>query len=215
MKRLLLLALIVPLVGCSASPAASPATTASAPITTTTPSAPASTPSAAAGRLVTPQGLGELRVGMTTAEGKRLGLATACGPWQLSEEGSRRYPNVWTYWTDAGLQGLAVVSKTDPGQAPRAGEYATAAGLRVAASWAQVKAAYPEAVDWPSDATHWAGIDEASLPFVPAKGAAPLEGLLVRDGAAALVFLGTGGVLENLAVTTVDGQGLARVIQGC
>lgn len=221
MKRLLALALIAPLAACSSAPAPTPTATPSTPIvaattTGTTTTSPSAMP--ANQRLLTFQGVGELRVGMTVDEGKRLGLATddavACAT-QITDEASRRYPNVWSYWNASGLQGLAVVGKTDPGQTPHAGEYATAAGIRVGATWAQVKAAYPAAVDWPSDVGHWAGINDVSLPFVGAKTLKPLDGLLVREGDRALVFLGANEVVENLMVTTIDGQSLTRVIRPC
>lgn len=221
MKRLLALFVIAPLVACSGAPEASSTATGSTPSTASPQPvtvAPSQSPPLADDRLVTPRGIGELRVGMTLNEGERLGLATeddaACGT-QITEDGARRYPNVWTYWNASGLQGLAVISKTDPDRTSHASEYATAAGLRVGQLWTQVKAAYPDAVAWPSDPQRWAGIDDVTLPFVGTGNLPALEGLLVRDGDLALVFLGNNTTVENLLVTTIDDRGLTRALQPC
>ena len=75
------------------------------------------------------------------------------------------------------------------------------------------------AVEWTSDAEHWAGIDDVSLPNVPPREGEPLvpqlDGLLVRDGDRALVFLGNDGVIEYIVATSIDDEGKAQVVHGC
>lgn len=209
----------------SASPTPTPSTVPSAsPSSTASPTA-SGAPGVAVDRLITPHGIGEIRVGMTIEEGIALGIATdqgeICGPWQTTEEGARRYPEVWAYWTDQ-LHSLAVSLKEDdpdPARREVSRTYATAEGIRVGASVADVRAAYGQrAVDWPSDAKHWVGIQDVSLPFIPPRdGTGPRahDGLLVRDGDHALVFLAQDGVVTNIIVSTVDAQGRTFVLQPC
>lgn len=195
----------------SASPSATPSPTASG------------TAPVAADRLITPQGVGVLRVGMTMEEGIQLGVSTDqgeyCGPWDMSEEGFRRYPGVWAYWSGQ-LNSLAITPKPGQDESVIPGlEYATAEGIRVQDTFADVRAAYGErAVEWTSDAEHWAGIDDVSLPNVPPREGEPLvpqlDGLLVRDGDRALVFLGNDGVIEYIVATSIDDEGKAQVVHG-
>ena len=58
-------------------------------------------------------------------------------------------------------------------------------------------------------------IDDVTLPFVGTGNLPALEGLLVRDGDLALVFLGNNTTVENLLVTTIDDRGLTRALQPC
>ncbi len=180
----------------------------------------------ASDRLITSEGIGALRVGMTMEEGKRLGIATDkstdCGPWDMTPEGRQRYPGVWAYWNSRGLINVSVGAAADwrdetsrPGLA-----YATADGLRAGDAMAEVTRVYgTRAIEWKSDSKHWAYIDDLTLPAGKVKGYQPpdweLDGLLVRDGDRALVFLGRDGTIEDILVTTFDSDGKTMVQFGC
>ena len=62
-------------------------------------------------------------------------------------------------------------------------------------------------------------IAPGKLPNVPPREGEPLvpqlDGLLVRDGDRALVFLGNDGVIEYIVATSIDDEGKAQVVHGC
>nr|NLI51068.1 hypothetical protein [Propionibacterium sp.] len=160
---------------------------------------------------VTTAGIGELRIGMTVAEGVALGIATdedqGCVPWTLSELGMQRYPEVWTYWNSTGLKGLAT---KDP-------RYVSYSGVRPGDTMARVRAVYGDRLtEVPLDADHWMTIDESALPSPDAPHWG-LTALAVDEGGPALVFIPNGADperVEYLLVTRSEG-GRYRPIYGC
>ncbi len=204
-----------------------PPTPSPSAVATQTPSPSAVPAGVTSERLITSQGVGVLRVGMTIEEGITLGIATdqgeMCGPWEMTEAGYERYPGVWAYWTGSGLGSLAVTSRPEMDATDVPGlEYATAEGIRVRDTLDAVREAYGDrAIPWKSDREHWASIDDLSLPSAKIRGGgyqAPdweLEGILVRDGDQALVFLGRDGVVDYIMATSINGEGKTQVVHGC
>lgn len=205
----------------SAAPSASPSPTPSGtPWAQPTPSGSptpdgTTAPPATGDRLVTASGIGELRVGMTLAEGIAAGIATdqaqVCSQYDFSEAGNARFPAIWAYWGESGLHGFAVNGDPYSPDAAAIGEYATDRGIRIGDTLADVEAAYgadAETVtnteqDW--DAVH----PEAGLP------GALTDMRAVRSGDNALVFIAEDGAIRYIVVTTVNADGKLAGIPSC
>ncbi|WP_300077954.1 hypothetical protein [Propioniciclava sp.] len=188
-----------------ASPTAEPSPTASG--------TPTRTPAAVPDKVVTQVGVGELQVGMTLTDGMAAGLATdqgeLCGPYDVTEANSARYPSVWQSWTKDGLRSLAI----DDDHMPPADhlDYATEQGIRIGSTLAELEAAYPDAQPVGLGEDAWGPLAEGSLPGAGMTG----EAYALENEGRALVFFVQDDAVTALLVTTRDGDGLLVPMMSC
>lgn len=196
----------------SARPTSTPSGTPSG-----SPGGDAPTGSVPADRMIDLTGVGDLRVGMSLAEGMAAGLAIddaeVCSPYEASEEGARRYPATWQYWTEDGLQAFAVVGDPDRPDAEAASEYVATGGVRIGDAYADVLLAFePDVSAIGLGREDWGELAEGSLPHQGMEGRALMVG--ERDRAIVFIF-GPSDRVDYILVTTLDVEAHLRPLPSC